>query len=223
MTPGECHVGARIRLLLLAGLLGPAVATGSLRAADGPAAPAAKSPSVYALLDKQRRWGEPELEKVRSNHVAVLKSRGTVNLVIRGPEVTGLAVAREQSDFRSWLEQHLRVELLDNTGIIRVWVDGGLPSEQAVLVNAVTKAYLEHYIEARLRKHERAISHLERLKAAYEQDLKEARDSNGAVTGQEATIRRIKGLTASIEDHKAELRKGARVRLLEAAEVPTSE
>ena len=109
-----------------------------------PAAPPKTSPSIYALvfvekLAAPQRCGRKDQMVYEASWCGHSDAHG----VERYEEtVSRLKVVQKQKDAWPWLEKNLRVESLEDTGVLRISFADGSPREQVALVNAVAKSYV---------------------------------------------------------------------------------
>lgn len=108
--------------------------------------PPSKQPlSVYALVyvgkvPKDWTYKNYLYRQIRPFRPARGK-RSAVEVALEEREVAGLKIVKEQKDAVAWLAETLQVDPLDQTTVFRVSLTGGSPAEQAVIVNAVVRAY----------------------------------------------------------------------------------
>lgn len=108
--------------------------------------PSKKSPSIYALVFVEKRPGLQEIS-CRNRHMkyeAAHCTHGDASVgILRTDSISRLTVVRKQKDAPRWLREHIRVDSLEDTGVLRIWLAAGTPEEQVVIVNAVAKAYVD--------------------------------------------------------------------------------
>lgn len=109
-----------------------------------PAAPPKTSPSIYALvfvekLADPRRWGRKDQMVYEATWCGHLDARGVVGY---DKTVSRLKVVQKQKDAWPWFEKNLRVESLEDTGVLRISFGDGSPAEQVAIVNTVAKTYV---------------------------------------------------------------------------------
>ncbi len=104
--------------------------------------------------------------------LALLKSRLVLNAALRQPGVAGLGMVEQQADPIQWLEKEIKADFTSGAEILRVSMPTDRPDEAKVLVNAVTKAYLEEIVN---KDHHKRLDQLEKLKVIsgkYEDTLR---------------------------------------------------
>ena len=89
-----------------------------------------------------------DLEMFRTTQIALMKSPKVLEAALQDEKVRGTSVIAEQADPVGWLENALVVEPVTNTELLRVSLSTLDAQEGAILVNAVTQAYL-HEVQAR--------------------------------------------------------------------------
>ena len=110
--------------------------------------PPSKYPQIYSLIYIPKQTDEKEGTRFRDQQAKRIISRFILSMALQDcPEIAKLAALRHQGSAREWLSEHVRVGVLEETGGIRVWVDAGSPREQAIIVNAVTKAYFKEEVD----------------------------------------------------------------------------
>ncbi len=185
-------------------------------------APAPKS-KIYALLYIPKKSNQYETIQNRRRQIASIRSRYTLYAAIRslkGVDIPllpkkgkGHGVEDNHDDDVAWMAQHVQVEYLDGTGVLRISLTAGSRREQALLVNAVVHAYFQLEVDIQKRDAERG---LERHKSLMKLRQAELGTPDGA---HKSNLER-----AIIED-KASIKRCEEAlrtlpRLLELAEVP---
>jgi RNA polymerase sigma factor (sigma-70 family) len=133
--------------------LPPAGATGEGKQAG--------EPDVYALIlieERESRFlpdahrpapaDNDSIASYRRTQAVLVRSRPVLRAALRRREAADLAVLKGSADPLRWLEKHLRVEVLDDTGVLRVSVGEGGEEERAALANAVARAYVGEAVAA---------------------------------------------------------------------------
>jgi hypothetical protein len=93
--------------------------------------------------------GDPTAESIQRDvqtQAALIRSRRILDRALAGPAIANLESVKRQKDPASWIAQHLRVEILPQTSLIRVSLApavGVNVKEQAGLINAVVENFLE--------------------------------------------------------------------------------
>lgn len=129
--------------------------------------PTKKPPSIYALVFVARRpaW---EVRNRRKEQMVVeaawARYHHEVNaVVLRADAVSRLKIVEKLKELpptepREWLRENLRVESLEDTGVLRISLEAGSPTEQVVIVNAAAKAYIRVASENRRERYEYCIA-----------------------------------------------------------------
>ncbi len=111
---------------------------------------------------------DPETD--RKTQVALIKSSVVLGKALGQPEVTALEVVRKQANPAEWLERELKADFAGK--ILRLSVSSEKRSDAAVLVKAVTAAYLSEVVNAekaqRIERYQTLEKHYERLQTRLE-------------------------------------------------------
>src|SRR5262249_9729076 len=127
------------------------------------------------LPDKQGN-STPADRYFENTQVALLKSRPILLAALRRPQVGDLGMVRERPDPAVWLEENLKAGFIEKTDIIRVSLSGPSPKETALLVRAVTDAYLEQGVNAQRNQKLVQLENLEKICLASEEKIRGQRD-----------------------------------------------
>jgi hypothetical protein len=132
------------------------------------------SAEPHLLPDKE---GAAAADRYFENtQVALLKSRPIVRAALRRPGVSDLGMVRERPDPGAWLEDDVKAAFIDKTDIIRVSLTGSNPHDVALLVRAVTDAYLEQGVNAQRNQKLGQLDNLEKVCLASEEKIRSQRD-----------------------------------------------
>jgi hypothetical protein len=117
-------------------------------------------PGVVRVAGPSRRISEVDFYYLQAHAALVRQCHGHARadkqvLALRClPRPTGIAW-KDQGDQARWLAHHLRVQIDDQEGLLRVSFGAGTPTEQATIVNAIVAAYQRHpgrpFLKTRLR------------------------------------------------------------------------
>jgi uncharacterized protein involved in exopolysaccharide biosynthesis len=112
------------------------------------------------------------------------------------------------------MERNLKIEYLDGTGVIRIGLTAGSPREQALLVNAVARAYFKDIVLRDKEDHERRHDGLNRALKVQQELLrtKEMKEKKALIQ------REIELIKDAIKRTEFELQ--SLPQLLELADVP---
>jgi len=83
------------------------------------------------------------VETYRSSLAALVKSRFVLNTALGKSDVQHLRLVMERPDPVQWLENEIKVDFSAGPEVLRISLQGDEPRELAILVNAVTRAYLD--------------------------------------------------------------------------------
>jgi hypothetical protein len=114
-----------------------------------------------ADLREHKRYLDEQMERIKSMRVC--------KPALASPEVRELASLKRQAAPLIWLEENLHVDL-ESDFILSLSMRDGSPDEQATLLNAVTKCYLEVWAEDQDRL---KTSRLKSLDTAYQRSREE--------------------------------------------------
>jgi hypothetical protein len=120
-------------LVALSLALGARDSTASAAPAPGAVKP---RPAVYALLQIVKRPGVSTPEEY-SRNASVFKDVLIVYPVMEDPKILALKVIKQQAKPHTWLMDHLRIEMFEDTGVFKLSLDGGTLQEQAIILKAV--------------------------------------------------------------------------------------
>jgi hypothetical protein len=113
--------------------------------------PTKTPPSVFVLLYATKRPGVTNVEEYRRQQANAFRDSFAAYSALREPKVAELKVIKEQAKPADWLMEHLRIDFIDDTGIFKLYLAGGSPEEQAIILNAIVKGHDQEY-ERPLRK-----------------------------------------------------------------------
>ena len=170
-----CRLSNYLRVGLCAGLLTLLALAWVVSAQPTGSANQKSDPPVQVLLEVARTVPGSPLEKpVRMSaedfadyldeQIALIKSNVVLNSALRTPDAAKLAPVKEQNGSSAWLAKRLRIDVIKRTGLVRLAVEGGPPEEQALLANAVAKAYVVEIVQKEQRK---LLARLRKLKEYY--------------------------------------------------------
>jgi len=161
-----------------------------------PASPPNKPPSIYALVFVAKRpaWETRSSRKDQLvDEAAWVRYFSDVNYaVLRADTVSRLKVVEKlkkdggRREARNWLREFLRVESLEDTGVLRISFAAGSPREQVVIANAVAKAYIQMAGDFRRERYESIIADCS----------KECANAKVAIRGAELEIAKLDGMIA---------------------------
>jgi capsular exopolysaccharide synthesis family protein len=143
---------------------------------------------VYKNADRQ-----PDFATYQRTQAALVKSRLVLNAALNRPEVRELTMIQEQTDPIQWLDKNLQTDYSKGPEFLRVSLRGDRPKELVILVNAVTKAYLEEIVNKEFNDRN---ARLDRLKTLFDQYDRQTRNKRQAfrVVAKEAGSRDSRNL-----------------------------
>jgi hypothetical protein len=122
----------------------------------------------------------------------------------------------------NWIQQNLKIDFLDGTGVLRIGLTAGSTRDQVLLVNAVARAYLKEIIRRDRDEYEMRLEGLKSQLQAWQGaitafDKRKGKGMDKEVKANiEHTIEEIKTTTGRLEFDLRTL-----PQLLEFAEAPT--
>jgi hypothetical protein len=98
------------------------------------------------------RWQAEQLPSILEAQAARLRSRAVLRGALADEQVQGLAIVRcfpDKQRTLSWLEDSLRIDFTDHSGLLTLSLQSDQPEEVAVLLSAITRSYLRQATRAR--------------------------------------------------------------------------
>ncbi len=155
------------------------------------AKPDAAEPDVYAIVSVARvpprilpeslggspREDREAWEDYRTTQAALVKSRLVLNAALRNPKAAALPLLRDLPEPLDWLEDHLRVDFQPAPSLMRIGLSGKDAEQMCVLVDAITKAYLDEIVEKEANRRRERLEQLRQIAKRFEAKLKEIRAS----------------------------------------------
>jgi hypothetical protein len=89
--------------------------------------------------------------------------------------IRDIGLLRRQTSQVDWLEEHIRVEVMPDSEILRISLTGGDPTTLVKIVNAVTNVYVEEEFEREEQRRMKTADRLAKLKDDYDEKLHTAR------------------------------------------------
>jgi polysaccharide biosynthesis transport protein len=133
---------------------------------------AASQPSLVFRTD----LGRGDFATFQRTQVATIRSRFVLNEALKRDEVKRLPLVAEQPEPLSWLEEELKVDFKEGSEIVSISLSGEDPQQLAVVVNAVTQAYLSEVKSQDSKQASAKASELENLQTDSRNRLKENRE-----------------------------------------------
>ena len=154
--------------------------------------------------------GRGDSEAFARTQAYIIKDRFVLNAVLRDPEIAELPLIKEQPDPVQWLEKELRVEY-PSPEFMLITLSGDRPSDQLKIVSAVTKAYLDGYVNRERNDH---LAHKEKLQKIFNRleerlrtkkdMLRKLQEQNGPIGEKGMAVLQQVAL-AELQDAKREL------------------
>lgn len=90
---------------------------------------------VYQSKDTARRFGQTQLELIRSRRV--------LEQVVTQPDIHRFDEIRNQDDPTEWLQKNMLVEQIKNSELYTITLAGSNPEHAATIVNAIAREYFD--------------------------------------------------------------------------------
>jgi Mrp family chromosome partitioning ATPase/uncharacterized protein involved in exopolysaccharide biosynthesis len=132
---------------------------------------ATESPRV--VLDT--RETQTDFKTYQKTQEAYIHSRLVLEAALARPGIKDLRVVQKQADPVNWLEKQVQVDFAGGSEILRIGMIGEDPSALAMIVNAVTEAYLREVVDAELGKRGDRQKMLKENWNRYQERLKDRR------------------------------------------------
>jgi hypothetical protein len=198
---------------------------GGILLEDAPGAPAPKS-NPYTLLYIPKKTSQFETTQYRRRQIALFSNNSAPFILfwairsLKNADLPSLPKKGKGGENRynneediAWLAKNLKVENLDGTGVLRIYLAVGSRREQALLVNAIVDAHI------RLEVHPKK-EHLEKTIEMIQKDLKT--ETKLLATAKGENKKRIEQAIIQIKDNLKRSEEEIRTlpRLLELADEP---
>jgi capsular exopolysaccharide synthesis family protein len=85
-------------------------------------------------------------QRYQKNQIAQLKSRLVMSTALGQPGISKLRIVSNEQDPIDWLLTNLQAQFLQGSDLLQISMEGNEPEEQARLVNAVAKAYMDEVV-----------------------------------------------------------------------------
>lgn len=108
----------------------------------------------------------------QGTQVTLLKSNRVLREALSHPEVAAIETVRDQVDDVGWLEKEIKVLFPGGSEVLQISMTGSNAREMAVLVNAVTDAYLKEIVAEEQAERQTRFFKLKALFNTYQGDLK---------------------------------------------------
>jgi hypothetical protein len=129
-------------------------------------------PSAAADRDNYQRYIETQCVLIKSGLV--------INSALQQREIAQLPAIKNQADPISWLEQVVKVTRLKDTELLQVELaerSGASGKDQAAIVNAVVRAYMEQVVNLDIKRRADRHGKLKKIRQTYAEILKERRET----------------------------------------------
>jgi succinoglycan biosynthesis transport protein ExoP len=129
-----------------------------------------ETPHVIYTLDNRQDY-----QTFKRTQMAMVKSRMVLNAALRQEKIAELPIIKRQADPVQWLEEQLKVDYSTGPEILTISITGDNTKDLVDIVNAVSRAYLEEFVNKEYHLHQTQLEQLRTLQAKYEEKLKEKR------------------------------------------------
>ncbi len=138
----------------------------------------------YVLFRNGDRSAPPgdqadDYRRFQETQRALIKSRLVVNAALQDKGVSQLASVKSRTDPIAWLQQNLEVSRLEDSELLRISLlpaSGASGAEQAVIINAVARTYLDQVVNVEVKLRTARLEQLKKLKMKYNEMLRERRE-----------------------------------------------
>jgi succinoglycan biosynthesis transport protein ExoP len=130
---------------------------------------AASHPKIIFKTEENR----VDFGTYQRTQLSLIKSRAILNKSLSDPEVSKLKAVREQVDPVLWIEKRVQADFLGE--FLRISMSGDDPKDLAILVNAVSVAYIDDVVGSERRERSSRQMKLQELYRAYQKSLEQRR------------------------------------------------
>jgi hypothetical protein len=130
------------------------------------------SPSAGDSSDTYQRFMETQC--------VLIKSRMVIDPALHQPGISELAAIKSQADPITWLEQFLDATRLKDTQLLQIALgahSGASNNGQAVIINAVVRAYMEQVVNSDTKRRADRHAKLKKVKQTYADIIRERRET----------------------------------------------
>ncbi len=114
----------------------------------------------------------------------LVTSPEVIAIALSSPEIARLPIIKTQADPEVWLRDQVRVELLEDTRLLRVSMSGTDPAGQAAIVNAITTSYLQWVQRWTDEENTERLSSLAEAERGFKQTIERLRNAIREATSQ---------------------------------------
>jgi capsular exopolysaccharide synthesis family protein len=119
-------------------------------------------------------WGN----QYRRTQVALIKSRPVLKAALKEEKVRQLPLVREQQNPVEWLQKELKVELVDQTEVLRLSLSSRTHHEDlAPIINAVQEAYMTEIVKGAQSQQLALLNDMEMIYTSSQEKLRAQRES----------------------------------------------
>jgi len=127
---------------------------------------------AYKTAEAQNDGDYPSYQKTQ---LTLLKSRFVINAALQEKGISKLQTIKEHKDPVNWLQDNLQAQFLQGSQILEISLAGEKADELAIVVNAVTRAYLEGVANEDLKQRNERHDMLKKLSLEYAETTKRGR------------------------------------------------
>jgi capsular exopolysaccharide synthesis family protein len=135
---------------------------------------AAQPPKV--LFQTVETEGHDDYKRYQNTQQTLVKSQLVLKAAMRDRKLDNLPMVRKQADPIAWLQDELKVEFVANSEVMEIALSGDSPKELAVIVNAMSEAYMDQVVNFELKPRQERHDRLKTIQTAYKENLKERRE-----------------------------------------------
>ncbi len=105
------------------------------------------TPTSWSLYEPSEQTDFKGAEPYLKTQIGLITSDRVLGPAIASPQVARLSTITKEADPRTFLREHMRVEIVKDAYLIRVALELEDNNQAAAIVNAVVQSYLEYYGE----------------------------------------------------------------------------
>jgi capsular exopolysaccharide synthesis family protein len=133
-------------------------------------------PKVMFATAENAAVSREEFTNYLKTQEALVKSRPVLNAALNDPKLSALSILQECGDQRDWLEKEIKVDNQVAPEILRISMDGDRPEERALIVTAVTNAYLTEIVNKEKNRRLKRLQQVKDLQGRTKEDVRRKRE-----------------------------------------------
>jgi capsular exopolysaccharide synthesis family protein len=138
----------------------------------------------YWVLPTQETQVETrdEVESYKQTQVDLIKSALVLNAALRDPKIASLEILKKQPDPIEWLNEELQIGFTNGSEVLQIALRGDRPGDVALLVNAITQAYLREIVDKVKAQRVARYDKLQAIYTRFQEGLKAKRETVNALS-----------------------------------------